>query len=339
MPMSYKNKIYAAIILSFGLLAYSPLHAATDDYDLATGEPNCVKCHTPERRYSIDYTRDSTCVECHGPGVSGKFNAINNRYRLRLAENAGAASATDAAPSAATAPATAKAARTAPKGMVLVPAGEFTMGSNDWWPKSQPEHKRNLKAFYIDKFEVTNKRYKAFVDGAKHPAPDHWPGGKMPVAREDHPVVFVDWHDADAFCKWEGKRLPTEPEWEKAARGADKRAFPWGAKFDKDKANTPQYDHKDTMPVGSFENGKSPYGAYDMAGNVWEWTADWFNPYPGNAHPDENYGDKFKTVRGGSWYDCTYYKCGISAPAYNRIFFNPKTKNNNFGFRCAKSAR
>ena len=90
------------------------------------------------------------------------------------------------------------------------------------------------------------------------------------------------------------------------------------------------------MPVGSFENGKSPYGVYDMAGNVWEWTADWFKPYPMNTHPDENYGEKYRVVRGGSWYDCTYYRCGISAPSYNRIFFNPNTRNNNFGFRCAK---
>lgn len=333
--------------------------AAADDYDQLTGEPNCVKCHTSERRYSVDYTRDETCTECHGAGVSDKYNAINSRFTAQFAENeiggvkadiagGGALGQTvsveqvmtskeetskkDEAPQA-------KSLKGAPEDMALVPSGGFIMGSDEWWPKSQPRHKSTLKAFYMDRYEVTNRRYKRFVDATGHRTPDHWLGGRIPKGRDNHPVVFVDWSDADDFCKWEGKRLPAEDEWEKAARGTKGLAFPWGDKFAKEKANTPQYDHKGTMPVGSFESGKSPYGIYDMAGNVWEWTADWFKPYPGNKHPDENYGEKFKSVRGGSWYDCTYYKCGISAPAYNRIFFHPRTKNNNFGFRCAQDAR
>jgi formylglycine-generating enzyme required for sulfatase activity len=93
------------------------------------------------------------------------------------------------------------------------------------------------------------------------------------------------------------------------------------------------------MRVGSFEEGKSPYGAYDLAGNVFEWTADWYMAYPGNKHPDPNEGERYRVVRGGSWYDCTYYKCGISAPTYNRIFFNPYTRSNNFGVRCVQDAK
>ncbi len=225
------------------------------------------------------------------------------------------------------------------KDMAYVPGGYFIMGSDDWWPKSQPEHKRYVKPFYIDKYEVTNRRYAAFVKATGHAPPSNWIGGRIPRGKENHPVTYVSWNDAEAFCRWEGKHLPTEEQWEKAARGTDGRAFPWGNRFSRKKANTPQYGYGNTMAVGSFPDGVSPYGVYDMAGNVWEWVEDWFKPYPGNKHPDENYGERFKVLRGGSWYDCTYYKCGISAPSYNRIFFNPETRNNNFGFRCAADAK
>lgn len=308
------------------------LYAFVNDYDPVSGEPNCINCHPGDKKPSIDYTRDDSCLGCHSTGLSGKFISIDSKY--------------DKAAIVGTLPIFSKNTEnmgSVPKkspsdDMAYIPAGEFTMGTNEWWPKSQPEHKRVLKAFLIDKFEVTNKQYKRFVEAAKRQPPENWVKGEFPEGKANHPVVFVNWHDAGDFCKWEGKRLPAEAEWEKAARGTDKRTFPWGNEFDAKKGNMPQYGKKDTMPVGSFENGKSPYGLYDMAGNVWEWTSDWFKPYPGNTHPDENYGEKYKVVRGGSWYDCTYYKCGISAPTYNRIFFNPLTQNNNFGFRCAKDA-
>lgn len=306
-------------------------YASTNDYHPVTGEPDCLICHTPDKRYSIDYTREESCGECHGPFLSERYTAIDIRYKT---EATGAKQETRDKIQEVTSKKSE--VKNTPKDMVLIPAGEFTMGSNDWWPKSGPEHKRNLDAFHIDKYEVTNRKYKAFVDATGYNPPDNWENNKIPNGKVNHPVVYVSWFDADAYCRWEGKRLPTEAEWEKAARGADKRTFPWGDKFSRDRANTPQYGKEDTMPVGSFENGKSPYGVYDMAGNVWEWTADWFKPYPMNTHPDENYGEKYRVVRGGSWYDCTYYRCGISAPSYNRIFFNPNTRNNNFGFRCAK---
>lgn len=342
-----KRKLLRLIpaVLIGNILFFSPAFAAPDDYNPVTGEPNCIKCHTPDRRYSIDYSRDETCVECHGPGLSDKFLDINDRYKHMAKNEADTANVSketkaDKADAKTDKATTAKKpSKAAPKDMVFVPAGDFTMGSNDWWPKSQPEHTRNVDAFFIDKYEVTNKKYKEFTDATKRSIPDHWVGGKIPAGKENHPVVYVTWDDADAYCKWNGKRLPHEAEWEKAARGTDKRAFPWGDKFDKNKGNTPQYGHEDTLPVGSFESGKSPYGVYDMAGNAWEWVEEWFKPYPGNTHPDENYGEKYKVLRGGSWYDCTYYKCGISAPSYNRIFFHSKTKNNNFGFRCAKDAK
>lgn len=352
--------IFAGVILLVATTA--PGHAKDTDYDPATGEPKCFDCHTPERRYSIDYTMDKTCAQCHGPEFSDRYLDINGRYRAGAEgdkpvylEFRGEGAVKDAplgigtysmakndrGADAMKAPvAKKKRARKTlaeQKAEVLIPAGEFTMGSNDWWPKSMPEHKRSLPAFSMDKYEVTNARYKEFVEATGRMAPDHWLNGNTPKDREEHPVVFVTWADADAFCKWDGKRLPTEAEWEKAARGADKRTFPWGDKFSKYYGNIPPLGIEDTMPVGSFEEGRSPYGLYDMAGNVWEWTSDWFKPYPGNAHADENYGEKFKVLRGGSWYDCTKYKCGISFVTYNKIFFNAQTKNNNFGFRCAKN--
>lgn len=166
-----------------------------------------------------------------------------------------------------------------------------------------------------------------------------WPEGKA-----DHPVVFVSWMDADAYCRWTGKRLPTDEEWEKAARGEDGRRFPWGQQFAVELANTPQRWKElgregDTLPVGSFPAGRSPYGLYDMSGNVWEWTASWHQAYPGNHSKSVSYGETYKTLKGGSWWDCSFYRCGISAPVYNRAFFLKTTRNSSFGFRCARSAR
>ncbi len=338
------RSLIIAVLMGVSLiftLAPQVAFANADDYHPETGEPKCFTCHTKDRKYSIDYTREESCLECHDPGLSTDYISIEKRFQTAepltstppreiLAVNKEVVTGVKSAER------TKSELKGTPPGMVLVPAGSFTMGSNDWWPKSQPEHTRKLKDFYIDRYEVTNTRYMEFVKATGHKSPRHWVGGVIPETKAEHPVVYVTWFDAEQFCAWDGKRLPSEPEWEKGARGADKRDFPWGKKFDKNKGNTPQYGNEDTMSVGSFPSGVSPYGLHDMAGNAFEWTADWFTPYPGNNHPDENYGELYRVVRGGSWYDCTYYKCGISAPTYNRIFFNPYTQNNNFGFRCSK---
>ncbi len=227
--------------------------------------------------------------------------------------------------------------------MVLVPAGEFTMGTNDRLPDEGPEHKVTLPAFYIDKYEVTNLQYKQFIDATNRKSPQHFRNRTFPDGKSDHPVTYVTWNDANDYCTWADKRLPTEQEWEKAARSTDARNYPWGNDFDIAKANTPQRwsvleQDGDTTPVGSFAEGVGPYGTYDMSGNVWEWTASWYAPHPGNTRITENYGEKYKVLKGGSWWDCTFYKCGISAPSYNRSFFLQSTKNKSFGFRCAKDS-
>jgi sulfatase modifying factor 1 len=292
----------------------------------------CKKCHTSAGPPKVDYSKPE-CVECHSVPEDEGFQTVSNKV--------------SDAPTA------------APNEMIKIPAGEFIMGNNgrpsdegSGDPDEMPEHKAYLDDYRMDKYEVTNAQYKAFVDATSHRPPKLWltgrpgnPSGQgvsYPPEKANHPVVYVDWYDANEYCRWVGKRLPTEEEWEKAARGTDGRFFPWGNTFDPKKANSPQYwlalnKEGDTMPVGSFENGRSPYGLYDMAGNVYEWTANWYKPYPRNTEFNAHYGEKNKIVRGGSWYDCLSYGCGLSAPSYNRSRFAPEIRNKGFGFRCAKN--
>ena len=231
----------------------------------------------------------------------------------------------------------------APGEMVRIPAGEFIMGSDSRLPDEGPQHQVKLDSYYIDIYEVTNLQYKKFNNETRRRSPTHFRNRTYPEGKADHPVTYVTWEDANAYCQWAGKRLPTDQEWEKAARGTDGRIFPWGNEFDATKANTPLRwqmigSFGDTTPVGAFREGISPYGLYDMSGNVWEWTASWYKAYPNNKVASESYGERYKTLKGGSWFDCSFYNCGISAPVFNRAFFSVRTKNDSFGFRCAKDA-
>ncbi len=228
-----------------------------------------------------------------------------------------------------------------PNAMTPIAAGEYKRGSNYRLPDEGPQYIVDVKAFQIDKYEVSNLQYKQFIDATNRKSPSHFRNRTYPEGKVDHPVVQVSWNDAHAYCEWAGKRLPTDIEWEKAARGTDGRDYPWGDEFDVTKVNSPVRWKSlniegDTMPVGSLEAGKSPYGLYDMSGNVWEWTDSWYTQYPGNTWPSENYGELYKTLKGGSWWDCSYYQCGVSAPVFNRSYFKPNVKNSSMGFRCAK---
>ncbi len=230
----------------------------------------------------------------------------------------------------------------APGEMIKIPVGKFIRGTDSRLADEGPQHTLHLDTYYIDKYEVTNLQYKKFNDETRRRSPKHFRNRTFPQGKVDHPVTYVTWYDAEAYCQWAGKRMPTDIEWEKAARGTDGQIYAWGDEFSIEKANTPLRwesigSEGDTTPVGAFRAGVSPYGLYDMSGNVWEWTSSAYKAYPGNTIFSESYGERYKVMKGGSWFDCSFYKCGISAPVFNRAFFARKVKNDTSGFRCAKS--
>ena len=256
-----------------------------------------------------------------------------------------------------------------PEGMVLIPAGTFQMGSTTGDVDEVPVHTVELDAFYIDQHEVTNAEYQAFVAATGHPPPrgigytavyellknDYEPWNDPGFNHPDQPVTTVTWFDATAYCEWVGKRLPTEAEWEKAARGGLEGArYPWG---DTEPGNTSanfadsqtEFEWRSpdvndgflfTAPVGTFPpNG---YGLFDMAGNVWEWCADWYSPtyysdVQGAENPPRNptgpdTGER-RVLRGGTWYRAVH-----TIRNAERVSDFPSNSLNVVGFRCAMNA-
>ncbi|MGH7207631.1 MAG: formylglycine-generating enzyme family protein [Nitrospiraceae bacterium] len=227
--------------------------------------------------------------------------------------------------------------------MVMIAAGEFAMGVDGTigLDDERPRHMVWLDAYHMDLYEVTTSRYARFLAATGRTPPWLWDMVNLAV-HGDRPVIGVDWNDADAYCRWAAKRLPTEAEWEKAARGTDERQFPWGnhapttevANF----AVGARFSYSQAlMPVGRYEKGKSPFGLFDMAGNVWEWVQDWYKadyyvetPARNPTGPEEG---QFKVLRGGSWSELPKYLL-----TYGRFKLPPTTQNSYTGFRCAKSA-
>ena len=225
-------------------------------------------------------------------------------------------------------------------GMVLVPEGEFEMGSEDGWESEQPVHTVYLFSFWIDQTEVTIQQYKLCVEAeaCEEPRdPDSFTrnGYYTNAAFNNYPVINVSWYDAVKYCEWAGRRLPTEAEWEKAARGVDGNIYPWGDGINCELANYVGCVG-DTDEVGSYPLGASPYGVLDMSGNVWEWVADWyFIGYYEESPLDYPLGPEsgaYRVVRGGSWNDYDWY-----LRTTTRYSYFPDNKRVSIGFRCALS--
>jgi formylglycine-generating enzyme required for sulfatase activity len=250
-----------------------------------------------------------------------------------------------------------------PDGMVVIPAGEFVMGSDQedtegtaleygivkpWFEDEHPQRRLHLPAYYIDQYEVTNQQYAVYLTAMNRQPPPHWPDGHYPIGQDRYPVSRVTWEEANGYCAGAGKALPMEAQWEKAARGTDGRTYPWGNEFDPKKANVGG-SSGGPQTVGSYEAGKSPYGVYDMTGNLWEWTADWYDAYPGQQLTGEFYENKFnrkyKVIRGLSWSPIGHYSAedalaimGHYARLPYRLFFYPNDSLDDLGFRCVKPA-
>jgi len=245
--------------------------------------------------------------------------------------------------------------------MIQIPAGEFAMGSNLERADVQdrPQHAVSLPAYWIDKYPVTNAQYARFVAATSRRPPLHWKNNRIPQGENLHPVTMITWYDAVAYAKWAGKRLPTEAEWEKSGRGTDGRRWPWGNKMEPQRLNT-YYSVGSATNVNAYPAGASPYGVMDLAGNVDEWTADDFAPYPGTDAPADVFQGKvaratsdkdqamkvadmvpvtgvtgkYKVLRGGSWKGDPF-----STSLYHR---NPAWANyasDFYGFRCAADAQ
>ena len=239
------------------------------------------------------------------------------------------------------------------KEMVLVPAGEFLMGTDEiddekthlkigavkpLFLDQHPIRKISLDSYYIDKYEVTNEEYKKFLDLSGYDElPGHWENSTYADGTDRYPVTHVTWREALTYALWARKTLPTEAQWEKAARGFEGSLYPWGNGYEKGKGNIGIEGWRKTAPVGGFPEDVSAFQVYDMAGNVMEWTLDWYLPYPGNTRGDPRFGKRMKVLRGNGFQKAGHYFLEAYRYSFARTEADPDSFYENVGFRCASS--
>jgi formylglycine-generating enzyme required for sulfatase activity len=224
--------------------------------------------------------------------------------------------------------------------LILIPAGRFIMGSDTGEKDERPVHPIELDAFYIDKYEITVSRYARFLHAQRPERPFLWKQATQ-GKQGQKPVIGVDWFDAKEYCEWVGRRLPTEAEWEKAARSDDQRTYPWGNEPPTTLhvvAGLQKWTGYDTLgAVGSHPRGGSSYGVDDLAGNAWEWIADRYDEHYYAAGPEQNpRGPKqgpLRVLRGGAWNNDA-----ATIRSANRAAYAPSARRNDVGFRCAMNA-
>jgi iron(II)-dependent oxidoreductase len=318
------------------------------DPALFTATPTAMPTHTPEPTYTPQPTY--TPPPTYTPLPTATLT------RVGATPTTIAATLTATATSTLTPTLQATRALTGQDGMALIPAGTFSMGSNDdhvnqatgWCRCGRRQfedelylHEVFVSAFYIDKYEVTNQQFLAFAEAtgyltdAEKKTEAHTWRTEFTPGKENYPVVWMSWYDANVYCQWTGKRLPTEAEWEKAARGDDVRLWPWGNDWDNTRLNIREGDRKTTTPVGNFADGASPYGVMDMAGNVWEWVKDWHSPFyyqsGENRDPQGPDGGEDRVLRGGGFNNAIE-----DVRAANRHKGGMAGYAPDHGFRCAK---
>ena len=236
------------------------------------------------------------------------------------------------------------------KEMALIPPGEFIMGTNKTddekthlkigavkplFLDQHPMRKIFLDSYYIDKYEVTNEEYKQFLDSSGYDElPGHWDNGTYAEGTGRYPVTHVTWREALTYALWAQKTLPTEAQWEKAARGVDGRVYPWGDVYEKGKSNMDIDGARGLVEVGAYPDDISPYKVYDLGGNVMEWTMDWYLAYPGSTYKNPRYGKILKVLRGNAFQKAGHYFLDAYRYSFSRTEADPNDYFENVGFRC-----
>ncbi|MHC4778324.1 MAG: SUMF1/EgtB/PvdO family nonheme iron enzyme [Planctomycetota bacterium] len=327
-----------ADLYAFGVILFELL---TNERPQPGDLPSDLNGATPKRLDRI-FEKCYARVEKRFKSASAILTKIS---KMRVPERA------SAAPRAAGPPGPSK---EAPLGMIFIPEGSLSMGEDVPGDRG-PAHSRFVDAFFMDTRPVTNGHFRRFlleggyaseehweegwekidkfVDTTGHHGPRGWSKGYPPSGGDRHPVVGVSWFEASAFARWASKRLPTEEEWERAARGNTIHPFPWGKNFDKNLCNTKESAVGGTTPAGRYTGGASPFGVLDMTGNVLEWTASYYGAYPGNEEENPYFGEFYRVLRGGAW----YFKSD-AARVTVRHYLRPDLRLDYAGFRCVRDA-